>query len=840
MRRVRDKRKTIITLCAISSLWSRLSAAAILISLLNASPAGAALIARLDFENNLTNSVNSLYDAVYKGSNSKIYSSDAKSGEQSLLFSNSEWGSVPADKINILNGGNWGGTSSWTFSAWVKPSVSSGTVFSARSIDSKYGLYCDFRGDKISIYWDSDIPGTGDKKSTSATWGRGLNVWSMLTVAFDASSKKIRIYRYTDPSEGLVLLKEAAYGIPLTLTDFQLGYNGGTASGFGGFSGNIDNVCIYDRALSASEIIDITPDKPEFNTGESKQLEIKAKFSDLGSPVYVDIFPENVPFAQPIYTPRGNTVFFRLDIQGLVSDKIVFSPGGFVRYGDNGNISLNVTVNKLIPVHIEGNTQGSKCNYPGGAVPENWLPYLVRKAPFNLFEAVDETVCTEVNLDAGEHAGFIVSVKIPSDADPGLYQSELRLEEVDSKHVSLLPFMIQIGSTILPDQFEISSTHWLWPEPENLTSGKVPEYWSEEHWTLLKNSGKSLFACGDNTVYTPLIFGSVPLIQTVKVNDNTYEFDFSGLERWISTFRQIGFDYFTGHHLINRLLPLYIKDAQSGQTLRIKLLTPEYRNVITAFLPQLYRELQKLGLEDRYFQYQKDEPQPKEYDDYVIYAGIKQKELPGIKSIDAITGKYSEQYFDLTDIHVVNLYGASCLGEKVISHPGKYWLYCCTSPYPPLPNRHLDSFPVENRLWPMITVDLGMNGFLNWAANVYRGADEYKTSLGPLPNGTQSPGHPPGDAWFFYRGPKGLRPGVRMLNYRDGMVDATLFKLLQQKDPEAAHQIVSRVIYKELLQSFELGFPQKIAAAKAGRGYSVDPGQYNELRGRLLEKLDNP
>ena len=89
---------------------------------------------------------------------------------------------------------------------------------------------------------------------------------------------------------------------------------------------------------------------------------------------------------------------------------------------------------------------------------------------------------------------------------------------------------------------------------------------------------------------------------------------------------------------------------------------------------------------------------------------------------------------------------------------------------------------------------LNADGYLYWAVNMYRDADPYKSSVGPLPNGSQNPGHPPGDNWLFYPGEDGLRGSMRMVAFRDGLIDHHLLKLLEEHDPKLAHQITSRIV----------------------------------------------
>jgi hypothetical protein len=65
----------------------------------------------------------------------------------------------------------------------------------------------------------------------------------------------------------------------------------------------------------------------------------------------------------------------------------------------------------------------------------------------------------------------------------------------------------------------------------------------------------------------------------------------------------------------------------------------------------------------------------------------------------------------------------------------------------------------------------------------------------PLKPGEQlTVGHPPGDNWFYYRGPDGLRPSVRILAFREGLIDQTLLTMLAATDPTRAQAFRDRIV----------------------------------------------
>ena len=176
------------------------------------------------------------------------------------------------------------------------------------------------------------------------------------------------------------------------------------------------------------------------------------------------------------------------------------------------------------------------------------------------------------------------------------------------------------------------------------------------------------------------------------------------------------------------------------------------------------------------------------------------------------------------------------------------WLYHCTSPYPPYPNRHTDCPLTACRLWPWMCYTYEAQGFLFWAANLYRGVEnEYLASLGPMrplnPGQRVEVGHPPGDDWLYYRGPDGLRPSVRILAHREGLTDHTLLTMVGAVDPDKADALQNRIV-GDVVQKIKdhppgwnwSRYPEEVNYLKGT--HSTDPADYHNACAEMLRTLD--
>lgn len=336
--------------------------------------------------------------------------------------------------------------------------------------------------------------------------------------------------------------------------------------------------------------------------------------------------------AGPISVPRRGSLAFQFALSGPrnVSCKMNLAA---VKRDDGQVLSGRVRGYQLLPVHVEGNTQGSMKNRPGGEVPKGWMKSLVRAAPFDVLEVLVET--GEFELAAGRTQAVLIDVEVARDALPGRYIGRLEIQV--NKSVVAAPFSFLVHKTVLPSAQKLHSVHWFWPMPENLTDGEPPDWWSERHWRLIENSGRQLRRFGDDTMFTPLIEGRRPLIQVSRKMGTDYEFDYSQFDRWMEIFIGQGFKLFAGRHVVNMGREVWALDRTTGQTGPL-LENPTDRTAWLEFLPifytDFYRHLEEKGWTDRYLQHQYDEP--KDLELYRNLATLVRRHMPGVRTIDAI------------------------------------------------------------------------------------------------------------------------------------------------------------------------------------------------------------
>jgi hypothetical protein len=568
----------------------------------------------------------------------------------------------------------------------------------------------------------------------------------------------------------------------------------------------------------------------------SSTKNIDVKLLDEHYRIYPDRFPDSITLNQPINVPRNYTVCFQLALRSTVNEDCRVSLAE-IKDDKGRSRGFNLIVHQLLPVHVEGNTQGSLINHPGGEPPSSWKPFLIRMAPFDVLEAITDANANHLKLTGGQTSGALLQMHIAPDCPPGLYKGIIKIEPYHRE----MPFLLRVHKTVLPSTFYLQSVHWLSALPENLKAGPPCEWWSEQHWNLLKRAGRLLIMNGDNVMFTPLINTRHPLIQTTIDTEGKISFQYKNFDRWVATFQSIGFKYFAGQHLSFLENDFLLKDKTSGRLVTLSKANTklDWFTFLELFLNNFYIHLEKIGIKNKYLQHIYDEPA--DINKYKQYEQIARRAMPGIKLIDAVNSRPAS-FSPMVDIQVFNFTGINQQLDKVVKQrrdAGKdVWLYNCSSPYPPYPNCHLDLPLTECRLWPWLCYKYGATGYLWWAANLYRGIkDEYKTSLGPAPDGT--PIHPPGDDWFYYRSIKGLIPSMRIISFREGMTDVTLLSMLQQSDSTKVKKIMAQLIYPSITEGHNRSFKEYLTTADIiPKGYETNPVIYDEARKEILNVLD--
>jgi len=576
------------------------------------------------------------------------------------------------------------------------------------------------------------------------------------------------------------------------------------------------------------------------------------------------VFPDRAPtpaqYADPLAVPLGGSAAFQFALCSLRAGMAKVHTEA-LRTAAGRPLDATVTIYDVLPVTVEANTRQAGTTV-GEPAEERNRPLLIRQAPF---QAAEVLVATDaIPLQPGVHSAALCRVEVSRTAQPGHYSGAFVVQW--EGHNFKTPLAVDVYSTVMPESLPPAFSHWLSASPEDLGGAAVPEPWSEQHWALVERVAKQMHALGDATIRTPLIDGPDPMIRTIRKRDGTYDFDFTRLDRWARTFFSAGYTALDGASIAGGhwIAPsdTYVLDEATGTTsllfrrgqgleelakLRKQYAWPKYRDefarstayrqsveaygeFLSQFFDKLYTHLQENDWVTAYRQGLLDEPRTVR--DYAYLSGLCRQHMPGVKIVDAIHG-YGVEDYEAFSPHVdVWIMEMSILrqpkSQQIIAQrrqeglqTGLYVLGK-TSPWP---NRLLDRPLSDNRTQPWLMYLYQADYYIHWAANRYRGVeDPYKHSIGPtgpLRGGrtfTES-GHPPGNNWLLYPGPEGLLPSMRVMAFRQGVVDHVLLTMLAKRNKEAADAIAKTI-------------------ARSATDYETDPSAYHRARKALLEALE--
>ena len=623
------------------------------------------------------------------------------------------------------------------------------------------------------------------------------------------------------------------------------------------------NLFVVANFIFCGVILSAVVGQVDVRGGESAQASgLTACQVDVMARVFPDRNSEPKEHGEAKGVPRGGKIAFQF---ALRSDASVLCEmkAGAIRHRDGQVLEGTVRLYHLLWAPVEAHTSN------GSSVPDHWRVHLIRQAPFEVAEVLVEA--GEFQMQQNKTHAVLIDVHIPADARAGSYRGEA-IFRTGGRRVNV-PFEFTVHSTVVPDSPRLEHLDWLSFEPENLTSEVAPAWWSERHWHLLEAAGRQLYAFGDRKMNTPLFIKDtpeqVPLIDVYRNTDGSVDFDYARFDRWCAIFFSIGYEKIVGFaYSANWPLPMgdvYMTDRATGQQVKVFWWGPgvdklndyedgtiaddqlaafdiddrdqwipavwevfrkkpwyvaektRWLDFLEVFWVDFKQHLEGKGWYDKYEQQLIDEPRTTA--EYAEMATLHRTHMPGVKISDAIHAYLvpdPENFSDYVDNWETVLPMIGKLQDLVQRRRGqglKTGVYNLGNYMFPYPNRHLDEHLSHCRVFPWIIFFYGGQSSLNWAPNRYRGSDPYTTCF-------SWPVKRPGHNWQYYPGPEGLRGSLRLIAWRDGLLDYTLLSMSAEKSPERAKTIMRAVV-------------------RSARDYENDSAVYHAARKEILEALED-
>jgi hypothetical protein len=125
-----------------------------------------------------------------------------------------------------------------------------------------------------------------------------------------------------------------------------------------------------------------------------------------------------------------------------------------------------------------------------------------------------------------------ITVNVPKDAKAAVYQGAVNLAG------TAVPLQVDVQDWTLPDTQDYRTWVDIIQSPDTLALEYDVPLWSEKHWELIGKSFQIMSPSGCRILYVPLICrtnsgNSESLVQWIKKGEDTYEYDFSRMEKYL-------------------------------------------------------------------------------------------------------------------------------------------------------------------------------------------------------------------------------------------------------------------------------------------------------------------
>ena len=336
---------------------------------------------------------------------------------------------------------------------------------------------------------------------------------------------------------------------------------------------------------------------------------------------------------------------------------------------------------------------------------------------------------------------------------------------------------------------------------------KVPVF-SEDYWKIVGNFMRAATKRGVNMILTPLF--TLPLdtlignerttVQLVDVwkHGESFNFGFEKLERWIALAKESGFTWLEMGHLFSQWGAKYApKVVAVGNEKETRLFgwetkadSAEYRTFLNAFLPELTKELERLGIEKQTYFHISDEPNAGNIETYKIAREMVREELKDYPILDALSTlpfykKGIVSYPVPTNEHIHEFLDAG------FEHP---WVYYCSGEYLEVSNRFFAQPSYRNRILGVQMYLYEIEGFLHWGYNYYNSQYSIR-HIDPYRVTDADDAFPSGDSFLVYPGEDGdAVESLRFLVLEEGLNDYRALKQLETyKGKEYVHTLIEKM-----------------------------------------------
>ncbi|WP_409294104.1 DUF4091 domain-containing protein [Peribacillus sp. SCS-26] len=381
-----------------------------------------------------------------------------------------------------------------------------------------------------------------------------------------------------------------------------------------------------------------------------------------------------------------------------------------------------------------------------------------------------------------------VTVTIPEDSAGGEHPIKILFLSEDGSPLAAETFVLEVIGESLPEQTLI---HTEWFHSDCLAVHYNVDVFSEAHWKLIGSYVKTAAGHGVNMILTPLFTPpldtapgaerpTVQLVGVKKTNDS-YEFSFELLEKWIDLCSERGIQFFEFSHFFTQWGAGHapkIMATEEGSYHRIfgwetDAAGEEYTHFLSQLLPELIGFIKSRNLEKQVYFHVSDEPRKEHLGSYKKASEIIHRYLADFPVIDAL----SDFEFYKSGIVRNPIPSSDHIEEFIQQAVPDLWTYYCCEQYKKTANRFINFPSARSRILGMQLYKFNIKGFLHWGYNFWFSRLS-RSRIDPYRNTDAGYGFPAGDPFLVYPGEEGAVESIRLEVFFDALQDLRALQLL--------------------------------------------------------------
>jgi hypothetical protein len=435
-------------------------------------------------------------------------------------------------------------------------------------------------------------------------------------------------------------------------------------------------------------------------------------------------------------------------------------------------------------------------------------PYVIRRAPFRIFEAFQTLTSPEV---AAHDSYTALRLNIPTEEFPRPDAYTVQVTAQGNGWTERGSFTATIHPVKVPSLIEGTFFYTNWFSLPQMEEKHHLVRWTPEWFSMLDRYAAMMAHGRQNCIIVPK--------ELIGVTNGKITLDEDRLSSFIGVFRKHEFKYFESPHL------MYRGDADDWGDPELKVAltkrpygTAEAKRNVDTIISLVKSFTTRHGLKDRWLQHISDEPSAVQAASYRAVVRQVRSLYPDIRIMEAVSDRDTlagcvDVWCPTIDEFQKNesfFRTRRDLGEQVLVYtcliPGGQWL-----------NRLLDQERLRQVYFGWGAAAYNTSGFLHWGLNQYLVPDPFKQSVVHHPSPAATPNNflPAGDSHVIYPGPLS---STRFEAHRVGIEDFELLQKLKKKDSKKAEELIGRIF-------------------RSYTDYSTDINQYRLTRKALLEAL---